>query len=89
MPLVVFPPWINKFYIMDLRPDNSLIRWIVEQGFTLFVVSWRNPDSSYADVGIDTYIQEGYLTAIEQVRRITGESQVNAVGYCIVGRLSR
>ncbi len=85
VPLVVFPPWINKFYIMDLRPDNSLIRWIVEQGFTLFVVSWRNPDSSYADVGIDTYIQEGYLTAIEQVRRITGESQVNAVGYCIGG----
>ncbi len=85
VPLVVFPPWINKFYIMDLRPANSLIRWIVEQGFTLFVVSWKNPDASYADVGIDTYMQEGYLTAIEQVRRIAGESQVNAVGYCIGG----
>ena len=85
IPLVVFPPWINKFYIMDLRPDNSLIRWIVDQGFTLFVVSWKNPDESYADVGIDTYIEEGYLAAIEQVRRMTGERQVNAVGYCIGG----
>jgi polyhydroxyalkanoate synthase subunit PhaC len=50
-PLVIFPPWINKFYIMDLKPQNSLIRWIVEQGYTLFVVSWKNPDASYADVG--------------------------------------
>lgn len=85
VPLVVFPPWINKFYIMDLRPDNSLIRWIVDQGFTLFVVSWKNPDGSYADVGVDTYIEEGYLTAIDEVKRITGEQQVNAVGYCIGG----
>ncbi len=85
VPLVVFPPWINKFYIMDLRPDNSLVRWILDQGFTLFVVSWKDPDESYADVGIDTYIEEGYLTAVEQVRCITGERQVNAVGYCIGG----
>ncbi len=84
-PLVVFPPWINKYYIMDLRPANSLVRWIVEQGFTLFVVSWKNPDESYADVGIDTYIEEGYLTAIEEVKKITGERQVNTVGYCIGG----
>ncbi|MCY3995149.1 MAG: class I poly(R)-hydroxyalkanoic acid synthase [Rhodobacter sp.] len=85
VPLVVFPPWINKFYIMDLRPDNSLVRWILDQGFTLFVVSWKDPDDSYADVGIDTYIEEGYLAALEQVRRITDERQVNAVGYCIGG----
>lgn len=84
-PLIIFPPWINKFYIMDLKPQNSLIKWLVEQGFTLFVVSWKNPDATYADVGVDTYIQEGFLTAIDEVRAITGEKQVNAVGYCIAG----
>jgi polyhydroxyalkanoate synthase len=84
-PLIIFPPWINKFYIMDLKPQNSLIRWIVEQGFTLFVVSWKNPDPSYADVGLDTYIEEGYLAAINEVKSITGEDKVNAVGYCIAG----
>jgi polyhydroxyalkanoate synthase len=84
-PLIIFPPWINKFYIMDLKPQNSLIKWIVEQGFTLFIVSWVNPDATYADVGLDTYMQEGYLTAINEVKAITGEDQVNAVGYCIAG----
>ena len=84
-PLVIFPPWINKFYILDLKAQNSLIKWIVDQGFTLFVVSWKNPDESYADVGLDSYVEEGYLTAIEQVKEITGEPKVNAVGYCIAG----
>ncbi|MCL7465015.1 class I poly(R)-hydroxyalkanoic acid synthase [Phaeovulum sp. NW3] len=84
-PLIIFPPWINKFYILDLKPQNSLVRWIVDQGFTLFVVSWKNPDPSYADTGIDTYIQDGYLTAIDQVKAITGEPKVNAIGYCIAG----
>lgn len=84
-PLIIFPPWINKFYIMDLKEKNSLIKWIVDQGFTLFVVSWVNPDASYADVGMDTYIDEGYLTAIEQAKAITGQKKVNAVGYCIAG----
>jgi len=84
-PLVIFPPWINKFYILDLKPANSLIRWIVDQGFTLFVVSWKNPDHGYADVGLETYIEEGYLTAIDQVKQITGEKKVNTVGYCIAG----
>lgn len=84
-PLLIFPPWINKFYVMDLKPQNSLIKWIVDQGFTLFVVSWVNPDTSYADVGMDDYIREGYLTAMAEVRRITGEKQINAVGYCIAG----
>jgi len=84
-PLVIFPPWINKFYIMDLKPQNSLIKWLVEQGFTVFVVSWKNPDASYSDVGMDTYIEEGILTAIEEVKKLTGEPQVNAVGYCIAG----
>jgi polyhydroxyalkanoate synthase len=84
-PLLIFPPWINKFYIMDLKPKNSLIRWIVEQGYTLFVVSWVNPDASYADVALDDYIEEGYLTAIDEVKKITGEAKINAVGYCIAG----
>ncbi|NRA98387.1 MAG: class I poly(R)-hydroxyalkanoic acid synthase [Rhodobacteraceae bacterium] len=84
-PLVIFPPWINKFYIMDLKPKNSLIRWIVEQGYTLFVVSWKNPDPSYADVGMEDYIEDGYLTAIEQVKAITNQKKINVAGYCIAG----
>ncbi|WP_166416555.1 class I poly(R)-hydroxyalkanoic acid synthase [Cochlodiniinecator piscidefendens] len=84
-PLILFPPWINKYYVLDLKPQNSLIRWIVDQGYTLFVVSWVNPDESYADVGMDNYIEEGYLTAIDTVKAITNEPQVNAVGYCIAG----
>jgi polyhydroxyalkanoate synthase len=84
-PLLIFPPWINKFYVMDLKPANSLIRWIVEQGFTLFVVSWVNPDASYADITMDDYIRDGFLTAIAETRRATGEAQTNCVGYCIAG----
>ena len=84
-PLLIFPPWINKFYIMDLKAQNSLIKWIVDQGFTLFVVSWVNPDPSYAGIGMDDYIRDGFLRAMAEVRRITGEKQINAVGYCIAG----
>ena len=84
-PLVVFPPWINKFYILDLKEQNSLVKWVVDQGYTLFMVSWINPDSSYRDVGMEAYVEEGYVTAFEQVKAITGEKQVNAVGYCIAG----
>ncbi|MFN3972266.1 MAG: PHA/PHB synthase family protein [Gemmobacter sp.] len=84
-PLLIFPPWINKFYVLDLKPENSLIKWIVDQGFTLFVVSWVNPDASYRDTGMDDYIRDGYLRAMAEVRRITGEKQINAVGYCIAG----
>jgi len=84
-PLILFPPWINKFYILDLKPANSLIKWVVDQGFTLFVVSWVNPDKSYASIGLDDYIRDGFIRAMAEVRRITGEHQVNAVGYCIAG----
>lgn len=84
-PLLIFPPWINKFYVMDLKPQNSLIKWIVDQGYTLFVVSWVNADASYADVGMDTYVEEGYLEAIRVARDITNEKQVNVIGYCIAG----
>jgi len=85
IPLLIFPPWINKFYIMDLKPQNSLIKWVVDQGFTLFIVSWVNPDQTYADVGMDDYIRDGYLRAMAEARRICGTKQVNAVGYCIAG----
>ena len=84
-PLLIFPPWINKFYILDLKEKNSLIKWIVDQGYTLFVVSWVNPDSSYRDVGMQDYIEDGYLAAINEVKKICDVPQVNAVGYCIAG----
>ena len=84
-PVVIFPPWINKFYILDLKPQNSLIKWIVDQGYTLFVVSWVNADLSHADIGIDDYIEKGFLTAISEAKRRTNQKQVNAVGYCIAG----
>ncbi|MGR3571512.1 PHA/PHB synthase family protein [Brevirhabdus sp.] len=85
VPLVLFPPWINKFYILDLKPQNSLIKWVVDQGYTLFVVSWVNPDASYADVGMDGYVRDGVFKAIEVVKEITAQPKVNAVGYCIAG----
>ena len=84
-PLLLFPPWINKFYILDLKPQNSLIRWLVDQGYTLFVISWVNPDESYRNTGLDTYVKDGYLTALDEVSRITGEPDVNVIGYCIAG----
>ncbi|WP_116598657.1 PHA/PHB synthase family protein [Primorskyibacter marinus] len=84
-PIVLFPPWINKFYILDLKEQNSFIKWVTDQGYTLFVVSWINPDPSYRDVGLEDYIEDGYLTAFREVKKITGQSEVNAVGYCIAG----
>ena len=84
-PIIMFPPWINKFYILDLKKQNSLIKWITEQGYSLFVVSWINPDNSYADVGLEDYIDDGFLTAIREVKAITGQKQVNCIGYCIAG----
>lgn len=84
-PVVIYPPWINKYYILDLKPENSLVKWIVGQGYTVFVVSWINPDATYSDVGMEDYIEDGYLAALREVKQITGERQVNAVGYCIAG----
>jgi polyhydroxyalkanoate synthase len=84
-PLLVFPPWINKFYILDLKAQNSLVKWIVDQGYTLFMVSWVNPDQTYRDVGMDDYVKDGYLEAIREVKAITKEDKINAVGYCIAG----
>ena len=83
-PIVVFPPWINKYYIMDLKPQNSLLRWIVDQGYTLFVVSWKNPDASHASQSMDDYVS-AYLDVMSKVQELTGQRQLNAVGYCIAG----
>ncbi|KPQ22395.1 MAG: polyhydroxyalkanoate synthase [Rhodobacteraceae bacterium HLUCCA24] len=84
-PLLIFPPWINKFYILDLKPKNSLVKWLTEQGYTLYMVSWVNPGPSYAETGIEDYIEDGFLTAIREVRAMTGQERINVVGYCIAG----
>ena len=84
-PVIVFPPWINKFYILDLKAQNSFVKWVVDQGYTLFMVSWVNPDAAYRDIGLEDYVEDGYLAAFREVKEITGQAQVNAVGYCIAG----
>ena len=85
IPLIIFPPWINKFYILDLKPQNSLIKWAVAQGYTVFVVSWVNPDPGYRETSMTDYVEDGYLTAFKEVKEICGVKKVNAVGYCIAG----
>ncbi|MFP4327686.1 MAG: PHA/PHB synthase family protein [Paracoccaceae bacterium] len=84
-PLLILPPWINKFYILDLKAQNSLVKWITEQGYTLFMVSWINPGPSYRDTGMQDYIEDGFLAAIREVKAITGQDRLNVVGYCIAG----
>lgn len=86
-PLLIVPPWINKFYILDLNPEKSFIKWAVEQGNTVFVVSWVNPDERQAKKSFEHYMQEGILTAVEVIEKITGERGVDTVGYCVGGTL--
>ena len=85
IPLLIFPPWINKFYILDLRPENSMIRWLTAQGITVFVTSWVNPDPSLATKSLEDYMAEGFYEAVRQVMRQCKVEQVNTVGYCIGG----
>ncbi len=87
VPLLIFPPWINKYYILDLRPENSMIRWLSEQGFTVFLASWVNPDVHLADMTFEDYVRHGAYEAVAQVIRQTGSEKVNAVGYCIGGTM--
>lgn len=87
IPLLIFPPWINKFYILDLRPENSMIRWLTGQGFTVFVASWVNPDRKLADKTFEDYMLEGIYDATQQVMTQCGVDRVNTVGYCIGGTL--
>jgi polyhydroxyalkanoate synthase len=86
-PLLIIPPWINKYYILDLREKNSFIRWAVEQGHTVFVVSWVNPDARLADKGFDDYLTGGSLAALDAVTQATGERQIDVIGYCLGGTL--
>jgi polyhydroxyalkanoate synthase subunit PhaC len=86
-PLLIIPPWINKFYILDLRPDNSFIRWAVGQGHTVFVISWVNPDEQLAAKTFADYMREGPLAALDAIAEATGEREANVVGYCLGGTL--
>lgn len=86
-PLLIIPPWINKFYILDLRPDNSFIRWLTQQGHTVFTISWVNPGHRLAQKRFEDYMEEGVLDAMLQIRKITGEPQCNLLGYCLGGTL--
>ena len=87
-PLLFVPPWINKYYILDLQPENSLFRWLIEQGHTVFVISWANPSERHACKRFEHYLREGPLEAIDVVRRITGEDEINLGGFCIGGILA-
>jgi len=86
-PLVIIPPWINKYYILDLREKNSFIKWTLDQGHTVFVLSWVNPDARLAQMGFEDYMTQGPLAALDAVEQATGERQVNFIGYCLGGTL--
>ncbi|TWD58165.1 polyhydroxyalkanoate synthase [Agrobacterium vitis] len=86
-PLLICPPWINKFYILDLNPQKSFIKWCVDQGHTVFVISWVNPDERHANKDWLSYIREGVDFALDAVEKSTGEKKVNAIGYCVGGTL--
>ncbi|MEK7835254.1 MAG: alpha/beta fold hydrolase, partial [Pseudomonadota bacterium] len=86
-PLLILPPWINKFYVLDLREKNSFVRWASEQGHTVFVVSWVNPDATFAQKTFDDYLLQGPLAALDAIEEATGEREVNAIGFCLGGTL--
>ena len=86
-PLLIIPPWINKFYILDLRPKNSFIRWAVDQGHTVFVISWVNPDEALGEKGFEDYMLEGPYAALGAIEQATGEKGANVIGYCLGGTL--
>ena len=87
-PLLVVPPWINKFYILDLQPRNSFVRFALEQGHTVFVISWVNPDERLAHKDFEDYLKDGPLAALDAIHAAIGEAEVNILGYCIGGTLT-
>ncbi len=87
MPLLMIPPWINKYYILDLSPNNSMVRWLVAQGITVFMISWVNPDGRYANRGLEDYMEQGAIAAIRAIQTQMQVKQVNALGFCIGGTL--
>jgi polyhydroxyalkanoate synthase subunit PhaC len=86
-PLLILPPWINKYYILDMRPENSYVKWAVDQGHTVFLVSWINPDARAANKSFEDYMKEGPLAALNVIQSITGKNSINAIGYCLGGTL--
>ena len=86
-PLLICPPWINKFYVLDLNPEKSFIRWCVAQGLTVYVISWVNPDERQASKSFEDYMREGILTALDKIEESSGEKHVTAIGYCVGGTL--
>ena len=86
-PLLIVPPWINKFYVLDLTPKNSFIKWCVDQGLTVFCISWVNPDARLAQKTFEDYVREGPLAALDAIKQATGEGKVDAIGYCVGGTL--
>ena len=87
LPLLIIPPWINKFYILDLNPQKSFIKWAIDQGHTVFVISWVNPDENLAEKSFENYIKEGILDSLKVIQSATGQTKVNTVGYCVGGTL--
>jgi len=87
LPLLIIPPWINKYYILDLSPNDSLVRWLVSQGITVFIISWVNPDKTFAEKGLYDYLNEGPIAAIGVIKKQLGIKKVNALGFCIGGTL--
>src|SRR5438067_4769097 len=86
-PVLIVPPWINKFYILDLTPEKSFIKWCVDQGLTVFIISWANPDARLAKKTFEAYVREGPLAAIDAIEEAVGEKEIHAVGYCVGGTL--
>ena len=85
--MLIVPPWINKFYILDLTPEKSFIKWCVDNGVTVFVVSWVNPDGKLAEKSFEQYMREGVMAALDAVEMATGEKKIHTIGYCVGGTL--
>jgi polyhydroxyalkanoate synthase len=86
-PLLIVPPWINKFYVLDLTPEKSFIKWCVDQGLTVFVISWVNPDGHLAKKGFEDYVRQGPIAALDAIKEAVGEEKVHTIGYCVGGTL--
>ncbi|MDR1982772.1 MAG: alpha/beta fold hydrolase [Holosporaceae bacterium] len=86
-PILFIPPWINKFYILDLSPESSFVKWMVDKGFTVFMISWVNPDKRYKDKGFEDYINEGLLDSLEKIYEVTKSASIHTIGYCVGGTL--